>query len=366
MLAVGCSEPLDAPAIDLGQLLASSDVEGFARAEGKRQFRFPADHGPHQDYRSEWWYLTGQLQDRDGEEFGFQLTFFRHALAPGEPAVKSPWASNQYWMAHAALSDIAGKRHLQDQRLSRGALGLAGAMAKPWQVWVEDWNLGAGGEDGNWQLDAGTRDFSLALNLLPRKAPVLHGDAGLSRKSLKPGNASWYYSMTRIDVTGNLDYQGRARSVKGQAWLDREWSTSALDADQSGWDWLAIQFDAGGELMYYRLRDAAGGTHAASAGTRVDSQGEITRLDDTSIVMEPIRFWQDEEDMRWPVAWRLTVPASGEQWLIEPAFDAQLMRTLVRYWEGSIVLRDSKSGNRLGLGYLELTGYGDRPTLPGR
>jgi len=265
--AAGCERATTPgkPATETGlaERLGGGDLSGFARALEPREFAFPADHGPHPDFRNEWWYLTGNLETATGRRFGYQVTFFRIALAPEDPAAqprRSGWATRQVWMAHVALSDAANRRHREHERFARGAAGLAGAQASPFRVWLEDWQLQARGEgkDGVWELQIETANFGLELALDPEKPIVLQGDAGLSRKSAEPGNASFYYSIPRLTTAGNIRVGNEELAVTGLSWLDREWSTSALTAQQSGWDWFALQLDDGRDLMYYQMRRTDG------------------------------------------------------------------------------------------------------------
>jgi predicted secreted hydrolase len=254
LLTAACG-PREAPpeagmeGADLAEFLGG-DAEGYTRALAPRPFVFPADHGPHPDFRSEWWYFTGNLETPEGRPFGFQLTLFRFALAPEAPARESAWATRQSYMGHFALADIARERFFPFQRLARGAAGLAGAEAGPLRVWLGDWTItGAGGEQPRFNLEAAEEGVGIALELESTKPLVLQGDRGLSQKSADPGNASFYYSLTRLAARGTVTVDGEEYAVAGAAWLDREWSTSALAPDQAGWDWFALQLDDGRDLM---------------------------------------------------------------------------------------------------------------------
>ena len=269
-LGAGCDRRTD-DTLRVSSALGGDAVDGFARAIAPRDFRFPADHNAHPDFRNEWWYVTGQVEATDGERFGYQVTFFRIAIAAEATNLASAWATRQLWMAHAALTEIDGARHHHDERLARGAVGLSGQDAKPFQVWLEDWSI-RGGDGGvfPWQITVASDDFDLALSIEPLRDPVLQGDAGLSQKSDEPGNASYYYSITRLATSGELR-RGRERlSVTGVSWLDREWSTSALGDDQSGWDWFSLQLAGSRDLMLYRLRSrrSAGGPRSTAPAIR--------------------------------------------------------------------------------------------------
>ena len=246
---------------------SGDDTAGFAQVSELRAFEFPQDHGPHQAYRHEWWYVTGNLDDADGQRFGFELTFFRFAFAPQEQEQEqeqeqvqgaSPWRARQMYLAHFAVTDVARDRFHFAERYARDALGLAGAQAEPFRVWLDDWSLLESQDGRVWLLRAGDGEYALSLELRALTAPVLNGENGLSRKAREPGAASYYYSIPRIDVQGTLRRGATAHDVRGLAWLDREWGSGALGREQQGWDWYALQLADGSALMFYALRTARG------------------------------------------------------------------------------------------------------------
>jgi len=343
-----------------GVLGGDADTTGYARVTGPRPFRFPADHGAHPDYRSEWWYFTGNVDTPDGRPFGVQLTFFRFALAPSMPSRRSEWATRQAWMAHFAVTDVQAQKHHAFQRLERGALGLAGATTHPVRIWLDDWRA-VGGPDALFPLTLDARENGVAVHLTLRrgKPVVLQGDRGYSRKSAEPGNASYYYSYTRLRASGRVHVDGRDYPVRGSVWLDREWSTSALAEDQAGWDWFALQLDDGRDVMVYRLRRRGGGVDPASAGVVVGPDGAVTRLQAGDFTGVPLRYWRSPETgARYPVAWRLRLPRAGLDVTVHPRLDSQEMAFSPRYWEGAVTVSDAGGeGNVRGTGYLELTGY---------
>lgn len=323
--------------------------DGFAKAEHPRRFAFPRDHGPHPAFRSEWWYLTAVVADADGRQFGVQFTLFRQGLEPGMSERANAWRSGQVFMGHAAISDIDRRRHWQDERLARGHPALAGAEASPFRAHIEGWELASAG-DRFWplRLDLETRRFAVNLTLTGTKPIVAQGEGGLSRKG--PDNASYYYSIPRIDAAGTVTIDGDSRAVSGGAWLDREWSTSVLAAEYAGWDWFALRLDDGRDLMLYQMRRVDGRPDDYDSGALVDADGQARILSAADFSLTATESWRE-----WPVAWRLTL--GDEQPLtIRAAFDDQLMDTAVRYWEG-VVYVDDRDGNRLGAGYMELTGY---------
>ncbi|HET6367376.1 MAG TPA: carotenoid 1,2-hydratase, partial [Pseudomonadales bacterium] len=260
--------------LSVAEALSGGRLEGFARAEVPRAFVFPRDHGPHPEFRAEWWYWTGNLRSAGGRHLGFQLTFFRRALTPDAPARGSDWGASQAYLAHLAVTDARGGRFYFGTRTSRGALGLAGAQAEPFRVFVEDWQARSDGTSiFPLHLRAEDEDVALDLHLESAKPPVLQGERGLSRKGPEPGNASYYYSLTRMPVRGTIRLRTERFEVEGLAWMDREWSTAALGKDLAGWDWFALQLEDGRELMYYRLRRRDGTADPFSAGVVVDARG---------------------------------------------------------------------------------------------
>ena len=346
----------------LAGLLRPGDDAGFARVTGPRTFAFPADHGPHTAFRNEWWYVTGNLDDAASRRFGFELTFFRFALAPEAADSASAWRTNQVYVAHLALTDAAGGRFHVAQRYSRGALGLAGAEADPFRVWIDDWSLAAGPDAGAaaWRIAAGDDAFGIDLELRPQRGPVLHGDDGLSRKSAEPGNASYYYSVTRLLTEGAVRVGDRRYAVAGLSWLDREWSTSALAADQVGWDWFALQLSDGSDLMFYSLRRGDGSRDPASAGTFVRVDGTRRRLGADDVTIAVLDTWTSPEGGTYPARWSLRVPRHGLDVTVTPVIPNQELVTTVRYWEGAVDVRGTRDGATIaGRGYVELTGYAE-------
>ena len=339
----------------LADSLGGKPDPGFARADAPRTFRFPRDHGPHPGFRNEWWYITGNLADEAGNRYGFQFTLFRVGLAPGSDDRDSAWATRDVWMAHFAVTDAATGRFHHFERFARGGdIGLAGARRAPVAVWLEDWRLDRR-PDGTWRLRAAAGDVSLALSLVPRKAPVLQGDAGLSRKSGEPGNASYYYSLTRIGADGTLALDGGERAVAGSAWLDREWSTSALGPDQVGWDWFALQLDDGTDVMLYRLRRRNGTTSPWSAGVVVSPAGQVRHLGRDDFTLDVRARWTSPRGGTYPAGWRLTIDDGPGPLIVQPVLAEQELDAVVRYWEGAVDVR--RDGERAGRGYVELTGY---------
>ncbi len=361
LLVAGCGDPGDQRAAPgsgdgLTEALGGDSDAGFARASQPRAFRFPYDHGAHPKYRNEWWYVTGNLTDDADRRYGFQLTLFRIGLAPGAQQQRpSAWATNQIWMAHLALTDVAGDRFHARERFARGgAMQLAGAARDPVRIWLEDWRLEQR-DSGGWRLHAEVDDFGLELELDPQKRPVLQGDDGLSQKSADPGNASYYYSFTRMAAEGSLRVGGEQRSVAGRAWLDREWSTSALGAEQAGWDWFALQLDDGTDVMLYHLRRTDGAASRFSAGVVVEPDGTIRHLEADAFDISVLERWQSPDGPRYPARWRVRVPGVEGPLTVTPVHADQELDVSVQYWEGAVDV--SRSGERVGVGYVELAGY---------
>ncbi len=338
--------------------LRAPDNAGFERAFAPRPFTFPADHGPHQDYRDEWWYVTGNLDGAQGQRYGFQITFFRHGLKRGATARASHWATQDANMAHFALTDVDGQKYTSFQRISRSSIGLAGEQAEPFKVWLDDWRIEAAPGGGfPWHFRASQDGIELDLQLDPSKPPVLNGDQGLSQKSAEPGNASYYYSITRMAAKGQLKLAGQTIAVTGRSWLDREWSTSMLADYQAGWDWFSLQLNDGTDLMYFRMRNKDGKDDPASSGTFVAQDGQSTPLPRNAVSIEALEFWESPAGGRYPAEWRFTLKASARTFTIRPLLADQEFRHDARYWEGAVDVLDAKTGKPVGRGYVELTGY---------
>ncbi len=336
---------------------------GFAQALAPRAFEFPRDHGPHAEFRQEWWYVTGNLDGPSGERFGFELTFFRFALAP--PAAPAPssagaeprsaWRTREIYMAHFAVTDPAAGRFRFAQKLSRAALGLAGAQGAPLKVWIDDWSL-TGGEP--WRLRAAQPGYELELELTALTPPVLNGDAGLSVKAQDPGAASYYYSIPRLAVRGRLRRGGAVIPVHGLAWFDREWGSGALGANEAGWDWFALQLSDGSALMFYQLRDRDGARDPHSAGTFIAAGGVTQPLAERKVSIEVLDHWSDAQGVRYPSAWRVRVPDLSLDLTVRPVLSDQELKTQPRYWEGAVdVTGTGATGPTRGRGYVELVGY---------
>jgi predicted secreted hydrolase len=363
LLGCGDRHPEPHASLSVASVLHAADDRGYARALAPREFHFPADQGTHPEFRTEWWYYTGNLATAEGRRFGFQLTFFRSALAPGMPQRISAWATRQVWLAHFTVSDVAGGKFHSFERWSRGALGLAGAELPPFRVWVKDWSAEAVG-DGKapvppLHLVATEDDVAIDLVLQPGKPPVLEGNHGLSRKGAGVGNASYYYSLTRMPAAGTVRLRGERFTVSGAAWMDREWSTSSLSADEVGWDWFALQLADGSDLMLYRLRRADGSADPASSGTAIGPGGETRPLGRGDFSLAGAGTWQSPRGgARYPARWHVRVPGEGLDLEIRPRLADQELDAAIRYWEGAVEVSGTRRGRPIqGEGYVELTGY---------
>jgi len=346
--------PEVAAALRLGSVLGTDDTAGYRRADAPRDFRFPGDHGPHPDFRSEWWYLTVMLTDTEGREFGVQFTLFRQALTPPQARHDTgPWNLDQVYLGHLALTDVAAGRHREAERLARPHPAQAGVRAEPFRAWIDGWSLTeTAAEPWTLRLDAATPALAVTLTLEAAKTVVLQGEDGLSRKG--PAQASYYYSLPRLTVSGSLVVDGREHAVQGSAWFDREWSTSVLGDQQQGWDWFALQFDDGTELTVFQLRRRDGRRDPFDQGLRVAADGSVRRLDAADFELAALASWRDDGGTAWPVRWRLVL--DGRDLEVRALLDDQRMDTSIRYWEGLVGVFED--GRRIGRGYLEMTGYG--------
>ena len=351
-----------AATISVTSALGADDVRGYTRAAAPHDFVFPPDHGPHPDFRTEWWYYTGNLRTRDGRHFGFQLTFFRHALRPEPLPRDSNWGTRQVYLAHFALTDTQRGRFIAFARRSREALGLAGARAEPFRVWVEDWSVQGEASTGlPMRLRAAEAETAIDLVLESAKPVVLQGERGLSRKGQEPGNASYYYSLTRMPARGTVRVDGVSFDVDGFAWMDREWSTSALSKDLVGWDWFALQLDDGRDVMFYQLRRADGSSDRFGAGMLVEADGTAEPLRHDEVRIDVLATWKSPRSgVSYPARWRLTVPSRDVVLELSPRIADQELIVGTRYWEGAVTAQGAATGRRLGgQGYVELVGYGE-------
>ncbi len=329
----------------------AAGVEPYRGAAPGYRYAFPRDHFEHPDFRTEWWYYTGNLRDSGGRRFGFELVFFRQGQRRGETQNRSAWRIDDLYLAHLALTDIENKKFYKSQRLNRAGPGIAGARISEQRVWNGNWSARWEGEKQ--VLEAMADEFHFRLDLTPIKPPVIHGVGGISQKSAGSGKASHYVSLPRLVVSGDVTIGGAKHTVTGSAWMDHEWFTSQLADDQIGWDWFSVQLDNETELMLFQLRHKDGTIDPYSAGTYIDRQGRPRHLAHDEFSLTPLRRWK-----KYPVAWQIRVPSLGLSLEAQAALDAQELddKTGPAYWEGAVTY----SGSATGVGYLEMTGY-DKP-----
>ena len=387
----------------------SADTVGYARVDGPRPFTFPLDHGPHPEYKTEWWYLTGHLRTSSGRRFGYQFTLFRTAIRPPAPAgsssdgapqrmaepaetvptrqrstpatatpsttapsttTPSGWRTDQIYMGHFAIVDEQTQVFRHEERFGRGAAGVAGAQAEPFRVWLDDWSLSAIPADQSlapahaspfgpaMALRAIGDPAALTLTLTPTREMLLQGDQGYSRKGYESGQASYYYSYTRLASEGTLVVGADTFTVEGFSWLDREWSSSLLSDGQTGWDWFSMRLGDGSDLVFFRLRERNEADVPYTYGRLRHPDGRLQDL--TEYTLTPTAFWRppDVPEAAYPIAWNLVLPEASMDLTITALAPEQELHTTVRYWEGAVDV----IGSHRGEGYVELTGYVDEFT----
>lgn len=366
-LAAGCvggaaPRPVSASVVEA---MSAPAGENYARAVAPISFQFPRDHGPHPDYRTEWWYYTGNLTGPDEAQVGYQLTFFRTALAPELPARASTLATNQVYMAHFALTDGVRGDHVSFDRYSRGAGDLAGAVGEPRHgVWLEEWHAREV-EPGVIHLQAAAEAESglVAIDLMLRETrdPIAHGKQGLHQKGPEAGNASYYYSLVNLATTGTITSAGQALPVTGLSWMDHEFGTSALTEGAVGWDWFSMQLDNGAVAMLYDIRTAGGVAPPDIEGTLVWPDGRQQALHRGDFVLEPTAEWTSPRTgTTYPVAWTVTLPGEAITLQVTALIPDQEMEVSFVYWEGAVKITGDWQGEPVaGRGYVELTGYGE-------
>jgi len=364
--ATGCSEREKINSqngIALSKAMGDTGDEGFDKAINKIKFNFPEDHGPHPGFKTEWWYFTGNLTSKDNKKFGYQFTIFRSALSKTETARNSEWNSNQIYMSHFAVTDISDNEFFFEERFSREGNKLAGAQSAPFKVWLEDWQISETGDGESFGLPdlnikAKNDKAEINFKLKSVKPAVLQGDSGLSQKGNQTGNASYYYSYTRLKTEGKIILDGKEFEVSGYSWMDREWSTSALSEDQKGWDWFALQLDDSTELMYYQMRKNDGSPDIFSKGILIGKDGTSRAVKKEELILEVTDNWTGPSGEKYPSGWRMKIPSMNIDFKITPSVKDQLMNVSIRYWEGSVMIEGTKNNSKVsGRGYAELTGY---------
>ncbi len=335
-----------------------------------RTLQFPRDFGSHPDLATEWWYITGHARAQDGREFGYQVTFFRSRIDVAK-SLHSAFAAKQIVFAHAAITDLAGKKLWHDQRIARDGFGIASASQSDTDIKLRDWSLvrrplasgspaGSGASDtpGTYEAHVAADGFAIDLRFAPTQPVLLQGDAGLSRKGPSPDQASYYYSEPQLAAQGRLTLQGRTFDVTGTAWLDHEFSEALLHPDAVGWDWIGMNLDDGSALTAFHLRRRDGSTLWAGGSMRAKG-GAVRSFNEHEVRFDAESTWASPRTKAvYPTRWRVQTPAGT--FTVHALLDDQELdssgSTGSVYWEGLCELLDAQ-GRRVGRGYLEMTGY---------
>ena len=332
-------------------------------------YQFPRDHFNHPAYQTEWWYYTGNLKAADGHRFGFELTFFRQGM--NGKAAEGTWSVRELYFAHLALSDLDGGSFYHTERFNRQGPGLAGASLEQGRVWNGNWQVQWVGEQQ--ELRGVAEKFGIELKLVSRKPPVIHGENGISQKGAGEGHASHYISLTRLLAHGSVELSGKVYKVEGTVWMDHEFSTNSMAADEVGWDWMGLQLDDNTELMLYRMRHKDGSVDPFSSGTYVDAEGHATHLGLGDFTMQPAgKTWTSQvSGAVYPVAWNLEIRRYGLALQVRTDLVAQELTGRTRYspsyWEGAVAIAGSRNASPIsGVGYLEMTGYNGALPLSGQ
>lgn len=343
----------------------AAEKPGFKQALPGWRFEFPRDHRVHREFKTEWWYYNGYLKGPEGQSFGYQVTFFRVGLVPGpKPREGSRWQIRDVYLAHLAVSDIKNKDFIYQEKAGRANLGLAGADADQYRVWVENWKVIQKGTSH--QIIAGEGDLELSLNIIPTQPPLIHGVNGVIRKGAGAGRAAHYYSMTRMDTKGLLKIKGKEIPVTGLSWMDHEFGSNQLQETQIGWDWFSVQLDNGMDLMIYQLRHEDGRVDPNSSGTLVGLDSRTIHLSLSDIKLQVLRYWKSSRSgATYPAFWEVYLPQHDLRLELVPLMaDQELMTpksTGITYWEGIVKIKGTYKGRIVeGNGYVEMTGYDRR------
>src|SRR5215208_3934051 len=310
LFLTSCAAPsVPSGEVHIPEILSQNEetASGFLAADGSRRLTFPADFGAHEDFRTEWWYYTGNLQTPDGRHFGFELTVFRVGLVP--PTVKlttnSQWYDHSLYFAHFAVSDIANENFYAFERYSRPGPGLAGPQAAPYRVWLEDWNI-TENSVGVYRLQAAQEETALDLTLTDEMGIVLHGENGYTRAGENVGSAAYYYSQPRLRADGFVQVGGVLYPVSGLAWKDHEFGSGGLNKNQIGWDWFSLQFEEGPALMLFQLRERDGGTSDSSSGTFIAKDAVPQPVQNTDFEITVLAEWRSPHTQGvYPAAWEI-------------------------------------------------------------
>lgn len=326
------------------------------------KYKFPQDHFSHESYKTEWWYYTGHLESEDHHQFGYELTFFRSGIAIEDGVKSGPWQMKDAYMAHFAVSDLSGKQFFHEERTSRAGLSAAGAESSRFHVWLQNWSVSPAGPNTH-QLAARSKNCSISLHLAQGKPAVLHGENGVSQKASCVGCASHYYSLTRMPTDGEISIAGRKFKVRGQSWMDHEFGSNQLAADQVGWDWFSIQLDDGSEIMLYLMRLKNGSYDPHSSGTYIlkDGKSEHLKLSDYQITSSGA-WTSPHTGGRYPTHFDVRIPKRNLELQIDSLLNDQELASSekqgISYWEGACRVSGRLDGKPVaGQAYVEMTGY---------
>ena len=335
----------------------------WKEATTPRQWSFPRDHGSHPEYRTEWWYFTGNLNDNGGKRYGYQLTFFRYGLALQPKQPSNAWSVRDIYLAHFALTDVARNAFHYTDRVSRAGPGLSSAKGTGMEVRVLSWSATMEGK--RMDLRAAHGGMELALRLTPAKPVVFHGHRGLSKKGPGPGQASHYYSFTDLKTEGSLKTPDMTApvAVRGTSWFDQEFGSNQMAQEYAGWDWFALHLSDGRDLMVYYLRRKDGTVERESSGTLVERDGTSRHLALAEIETTVLSYWKSSKSAgRYPAAWRIRVAGAAIDVTVNPLAAGQELittaSTAITYWEGAVAGKGASQGKEVVVeGYAELTGY---------
>ncbi len=339
-------------------LAATGGAADYQPALPGYHYDFPRGYFSHPNYQTEWWYYTGNVQSADGHRFGFELTFFRQGVS--RTPASSPWYVHDLYMAHLALSDLSGQHYYHTERINRAGPGIAGIDAARGLIWNGNWSLHIG--DHGQQITGVAGDFGIGFSLTPQKPVVIQGQNGISQKAEGAGHASHYFSLTRLLTSGAIEIGGTKYQVEGTSWMDHEFFTGSMAGDESGWDWIGVQFSDNTELMLYRMRHKDGSVDPFSSGSYVDALGKSRFLTERDFTMSPAgdAWTSPQTHGEYPLRWQVSIPSLGMRFEITtPLRDQELTSTLgPSYWEGAVDVRGQEGSHALrGVGYLEMTGY---------
>ena len=335
------------------------NADKYKKAVEIRDFQFPEDFGSHPEFLTEWWYYTGNLLTPDQRHFGYQLTFFRRAISgESNELSQSNWATNQIYLAHFAITDSANKSHYIADQISRGANGLAGTITDPYfSIWLNHWEIQQI-SDSLFLMKAKDDDFEINFVLEDQKGVIFHGESGLSQKGEEIGNASYYFSQTRLKTNGQLRIKEDWFDVEGFSWMDHEFGTSTLGKNQVGWDWFSIQLNNNSELMLFQIRNNDGTISPFSSGTIITETGDTINIKMDEFSIEVLDTWKNQEQVQYPSRWKIVLEPYNIELEIIPVINDQEVKLFFQYWEGAVTVQGTVNGEAVsGYGYVELTGY---------